>query len=186
MDFSNIKLGSVVVYNRQPCVIIKCEFLRMQANKPVKKCVLKNLVTGANDHYSFKSGETVEEADLRRDKATFMYDTGEMFAFMDSETYETLELSQELLADKADYLKEGLEVNIVYFNDSPISVELPIKIAYEVVNTAPAAKGNTVNNITKDAEIETGKVVKVPAFISNGERIVINTVEDAYVERAQS
>ena len=183
MDFSDIKLGSVIVYNNQPCVIIKCEFLRMQQRKPVKKCILKNLISGNNDHYSFKSGETVEEADLRRDKATYMYDSGGMLAFMHSDTYETLELPRDMMGDKADYLKEGLEVNVVYFNDNPISIELPIKVAYTVQKTAPAAKGNTVNNITKDAVLETGKTIKVPAFITTGEQVVVNTVEDEYVER---
>jgi elongation factor P len=184
MNFSDIKLGSVIVYNNQPSVIIKCEFLRMQANKPVKKCVLKNLITGNNDHYSFKSGETIEEADLRRDQATYMYDSGDMLAFLHSSTYETIELPRDMLAEKAEYLKEGLEVSIVYFNDAPISVELPIKVEYVIEHTAPAVKGNTVNNITKDATLETGKIIKVPAFISTGEKIVVNTVEDEYVERA--
>lgn len=183
MDFSDIKLGSVVVYNNQPCVIMKCDFLRMQQRKPVKKCVLKNLITGSNDHYSFKSGESVEEADLRKDKATFMYASGDMLAFLHTDSYETIEIAREILDSKADYLKEGLEVTIVYFNDEPISVELPIKAVYTIAHTSPASKGNSVNNITKDAELESGKIIKVPAFITTGEQIVVNTVEDEYVER---
>lgn len=184
MDFSEIKLGSVIVYNNQPCLIIKCEFLRMQQRKPVKKCILKNLITGNNEHYSFKSGETVEEADLRREPASFMYRQGDTLAFMLANTFETVELDIGIMDDKADYLKEGLDVSIVFFNENPISVDLPIKIAYTIIDTAPAVKGNTVHNLTKDATIETGKIIKVPAFIDRGDVVLINTIEDEYVERA--
>jgi elongation factor P len=183
MDFSEIKLGSVVVYNNQPCVIIKCDFLRMQQRKPVKKCILKNLVTSTNEHYSFKSGESIEEAELNREKATFMYQSGDLLSFMITNSYETVEIESSILDDKTGYLKEGLEVQIVYFNDSPISIDLPIKIPFKVTQTSPAVKGNSVNSITKDATIETGKVIKVPAFITEGETIVVNTIEDEYVER---
>lgn len=183
LDFSEIKLGKVVNYENQPCVIIKCDFLRMQQRKPVKKCILKNLVTGRNTEYSFKSGEAVEEADLRREKANFMYRTGNELSFMLESTYETLELSAEILGDKVDYLKEGLDVIIQYFNDAPISVDLPIKISYKVIEADPGVKGNSSSNVMKDAKIETGKMVRVPLFIEEGEMIVINTVEDEYVGR---
>lgn len=183
LDFSEIKLGSVVSYNNSPCVIVKCDFLRMQQRKPVKKCVLKNLITGNNTEYSFKSGESIEEADLRREPASFMYKTGTDLSFMLSSTYETIDLPESILGDKAGYLKEGLDVFIMYFNDEAISIDLPIKIDYIVTQTAPAVKGNSVSDVSKDAVIETGKTVKVPAFIKEGERVLINTVEDEYAGR---
>jgi elongation factor P len=183
LDFSNIKLGSVVVFNNAPCVITKCDFLRMQQRKPVKKCILKNLITGNNMDYSFKSGESVEEADLRREPATFMYNSGQLLSFMLTNSFETIDVDAELLDDKAGYLKEGLEVFIVYFNDNPISVDLPIKVSYTITQTSPVTKGNTVNNVLKEATIETGKTVRVPAFIDIGEKVLINTVEDEYVGR---
>jgi elongation factor P len=183
LDFSQIKLGSVVQFNNTPCVIIKCEFLRMQQRKPVKKCIMKNLISGNNIEYSFKSGEGVEEADLKRSLASFMYRDGDTLNFMLSDTYETIELPVTILGDKADYLKEGLEVSIVYFNDTPIAVDLPVKITYTISQTAPVSKGNTVGDVMKDAVLENGKVVKVPAFIKEGEKVIINTVEDEYVGR---
>ena len=186
LDFSEIKLGKVVNFENQPCVIIKCDFLRMQQRKPVKKCILKNLVTGRNTEYSFKSGEGVEEADLRREKAQFMYRTGDDLSFMIDSTYETLDLNAEVLGDKVDYLKDGLDVIIQYFNDAPISVDLPIKIAYKVIEADPAVKGNSSSNVMKDAKIETGKMVRVPMFIEEGESILINTVEDEYLGRETS
>lgn len=183
LDFPDIKLGKVVQYNGQPCVITKCDFLRMQQRKPVKKCILKNLITGNSYDYSFKSGEAVEEADLRREPATFMYKTGDILSFMITSSYETVEIGDDIMGDKVGYLKEGQELAVTYFNDNPISVDLPVKIAFKVIQTDDVNKGNTVNGVLKDATIETGKVVKVPAFIKEGEKVVINTIEDEYVER---
>lgn len=183
LDFSQIKLGSVVIFNGSPSVITKCDFLRMQQRKPVKKCIMKNIVTSVNQEYSFKSGESIEEAELKREPASFMYVTDEIITFMLSSSYETIDLPKSLLEEKADYLKEGLEVIILYFNNNPISIDLPVKISYLVTETAPAVKGNTVSSIMKEATIETGKIVRVPAFIEVGEKVIINTVEDEYVER---
>jgi elongation factor P len=183
LDFSEIKLGKVVNFENNPCVIIKCDFLRMQQRKPVKKCILKNLVTGRNTEYSFKSGEGVEEADLRREKANFMYRTGNELSFMIESNYETLDLPAEILGDKADYLKDGLDVIVQYFNDAPISVDIPVKIAYKIIEADPGVKGNSSSNVMKDAKIETGKMVRVPLFIEAGESVIINTIEDEYVSR---
>jgi elongation factor P len=156
----------------------------MQQRKPVKKCVLKNLITGNNLEYNFKSGETVEEADLRKAPATYMYQTEDIVSFMLADTFETLDLSKELLSGKEGYLKDGLEVIIQYFNEEPIGVELPIKISFEVTQTEEVVdRGNTSSNVLKDAIIETGLEVKVPSFIKPGEKVIINTVEDQYVSR---
>lgn len=186
IDFSQIKLGLVVLFNKEPCVVTKCDFVKMNRGKPVKQTVLKNLVNGNNYNYTYKSGENVEEADLRKEKGTFMYASSEGLTFMLSSTYETIEIHKEVLGDKADYLKEGLEVMIVFFDEKAISIDLPIKIDYKIIKTDPAVKGNSVSNITKDAKIETGRVVKVPAFIEIGDRVLVNTVEDSYVERFKS
>ena len=186
LQFSDIKLGSIVNYQDAPCVVTKCDFMKVNRGKPVKQCTMKNLLTGNNFNYSFKSGESIEEADMKKEQATFMYGSGETYSFMVTSTYETLELHADLLGEQADYLKDGLDVVIVYYNDSPIAVDIPLKVSYTITKTAPAVKGNTVNNITKEATIETGKVIRVPAFISEGEKVLVNTAENAYVERDNS
>jgi len=186
LNFPDIKLGKVVNFNNSPCVIIKCDFLRMQQRKPVKKCTLKNLITGSNLDYSFKSGESVEEADLARKVATFMYQSGEILNFMLAEDYESIELPASLLGDKIGYLKDGLEAIVVYFNGLPISLELPVKISFLITETVDIDKGNTVQGVLKEATIETGKVVRVPAFIKKGDKVLINTIEDEYSERDTS
>ena len=183
LDFSDIKLGKVVVYNNQPCVITKCEFMKCQMRKPTKKCVMKSLTSGSALQYTYKTNDSVEEAEIRREKATFLYQTGNELSFMLSDTYETIEMDAEVLDDKVGYLKDGVEVEILYFNDNPISVDLPIKISFLVTDTVAVATGNTVSNVMKDATLETGMVVKVPQFIKVGEKIIMNTVEDEFAER---
>ena len=186
LNFPDIKLGKVVNFNNSPCVIIKCDFLRMQQRKPVKKCTLKNLVTGSNIDYSFKSGESIEEADLARKQATFTYQSEDILNFMLSEDYESIELPAKLLGDKIGYLKDGLEVIVVYFNNEPISVELPVKVSFLITDTMDIDKGNSVQGVLKEATIETGKVIRVPAFIKKGDKVLINTIEDEYTERDTS
>lgn len=180
LDFTQIKLGAVVIYNNKPSVIISCDFLRMQASKPTKRCKIKNLITGNTVEYNFKSGESVEEADLKKIKANFLYSSGEEFSFMTADTYETIEVDKSLLGGKEGYLKEGGDVIIVFFNDSPIIVEMPIKVTLKVIRTVEAARGNTVSDVYKEATLETGLEVKVPGFIKEGENIIFNTVEDEY------
>ena len=186
LNFSEIKLGKTVEFQNAPCVIIECDFLRMQMRKPVKRCKMRNLLTNAVVPHTFYSNDNIEEADMRKDKASFLYPSDGIFNFMLSESYETIEISKEILGGKEDYLKEGLEVLVVYFNDSVVSVEIPLKVSYLITETSGVDKGNTVQGVMKQAVIETGKIVKVPAFIKLGERVVINTVEDEYVERDSS
>lgn len=187
LNFPDIKIGSVINFNNQPCVVTKCDFLRMQQRKPVKKCVLKNLVNGTNLEYNFKSGEGVEEADLRKVMASYMYHSKDTVSVMLADTFEIIEIPTEILGGKEGYLKEGLEVAVQYFNEEPISVELPIKISFVVTHTEDAVdRGNTSSNVFKDAVIETGMSVKVPSFIKTGEKVIFNTIEDEYVSRDTS
>jgi len=186
LDFSGLKQGKVIVYNDQPHVILKCDLVKMNRAKPTKKTKMRNLINGSVLDYTFKSGETVEEADISREGADFMYREDETLFFMTNQYFETVEINSEIMEGKEGYLKEGQKVNIVYFGESPISIEIPVKVSLEVIKTDPAVKGNTVSNVMKDAEMETGIIVKVPAFIENGDKILINTDEDIYVERDTS
>ncbi len=183
LDFSDIKLGKVIIFQDKPCVVTACYFSKVTKGKPTKKCKIKNLITGLSMDYTFKAGERIEEADLRKEKANYLYASDGSLSFMTVESYETVEIEAEMLGGKEGYLKDGLEVLIVYFNDNPITVDLPIKVSYKIIQTSDAIKGNSVSDIEKDAIIETGLTVKVPAFIKEGEFVLINTVEDEYAGR---
>jgi elongation factor P len=183
LSFSEIKIGKVVLFNSQPYVVLKADFLKMNRAKPSKKCKLRNILDNSVVEYTYKSGESVEEADIKRENSTFMYQDQETIAFMLAESFETVELPADILEGKVGYLKPEMAVQILYFNNNPVSVELPIKVSLEVTHTVEVDRGNSVSDIMKDAELETGLMVKVPAFIKIGDKVIINTEEDNYVER---
>jgi len=114
----------------------------------------------------------------------FLYDTGSAFVFMNMETYDQIEIDEKVLGNDKYYLTEGLEVSIIGYNGEILGVILPEKITVKIVETTAAVKGNTVNNTTKDAKIETGLNVKVPLFVEEGENIVVSTSDGKYVSRA--
>jgi elongation factor P len=186
LDFSDIKLGTVVVFNDAPCAIIKCEFSKVTKLKPVKKCKLRNCISGNVYNHTFNSGDRIAEADIERKKASFLYMDEHTIAFMVDETYETIEVPMDMLGGKEGYLKEGLVVEALHYNDNPVAIDLPLKVSYLVTQTDDINSGNTVSNVLKEAIIETGITVRVPPFIKIGERVIINTLEDEYVERDTS
>lgn len=181
---NEIKQGLTVIYNGEPHKVLVANFVRMQQRKPVMQTKLRNLVNGKTIEYNFKAGERVETGDVERRKANFLYVAGKEYAFMDNQNFEQISLSKEKIGDQANYLKEGLEVNLLSFNDAIIDLELPAKVELKVTSAAEAVKGNSASgNVTKMATVETGYEVAVPMFIKEGEIIRINTETGEYNER---
>ena len=114
----------------------------------------------------------------------FLYAAGDNYVFMNNETYEQTEISTKILGDQVKFIKEGMDITIDYYEGEILGITLPEKVEYEVIETEPAVRGNTTNNAMKDAKIETGYVVKVPLFISTGEKIIISTKDGKYSSRA--
>lgn len=185
MDFSDLKTkGVIVLYNGQPHEVIWSQFVRMQQRKPVIQTKMRNLITGRVVEYSFKSGEKIEGADITKQTAQYLYADSSGAHFMNVDTYEQINLPKELSADKTGYLKEGENVTLKYFDDKPISIELPIKVDLKVTDTPPGIKGDTSAGGSKPATLETDLVVNVPLFIKTGDVVRINTETGQYVERA--
>src|SRR6266851_1406821 len=145
---------------------------------------MRNLRSGTMIEHRFSSEDKVERAMLDEQEMEYLYDDGEYYYFMNTENYEQMHLTRELLGDAVDYLIPQLKVNVEFYEGKPISVELPPSVDMTVVETEPGLKGATVSNVTKPAKLETGLVVQVPAFISEGEKIRVSTSESAYLERA--
>lgn len=183
MDISDIKLGAVVMMNNQPYQIIWSNRMRTAQRKPVMQTKLRNIISGKVIEYSFKFGEKVEEADVSKEKANFLYTDVEGTHFMNQETFETVDMPKDITLDQEPYLKEGLEVQILRFNGKPVSVELPIKIELKVAESPPDVKGNSGGNITKPVKLETGLSVQAPMFIKEGDVLRIDTRTGEYVER---
>ncbi len=145
---------------------------------------LRNLRTGALFDHKFSSNDLVDRAFVEEIEMEYLYDEGGNYCFMNSENYEQIELGKDLLGDSVNYLVPQLKVAVEFYEGKPISVSLPATVDLEVVETEPALKGATVSNVTKPAKLETGLTVQVPPFITEGEKIRVNTTEGTYQERA--
>ncbi len=145
---------------------------------------MRNLRSGTMIEHRFSSEDKVEKAALEQHDMEYLYDDGEYYYFMNIETFEQMHLMKDLLGDATQYLIPQLHVNVEFYEGKPISVELPATVDMTVVETEPGIKGASVSNVTKPAKTETGLIVQVPPFITEGEKIRVNTSEGAYLERA--
>lgn len=161
------------------------EFLHVKPGKgsAFVRTKLKNAQSGNVVERTFRAGETVPQANLEKSTMQHTYKEGDEYVFMDMETYEEGRLSAAQIGDRVKYLKEGMEVNVVRWDDQVLEVELPNSVTLEVVQTDPGVKGDTATGGTKPATLETGAMVMVPLFIAQGERIRIDTRNDTYQGR---
>jgi elongation factor P len=145
---------------------------------------MRNLRNASMIDNRFSSTEQVERVSLDEQEMEYLYDDGENYYFMNTETYEQIFLRKDLLGDATEYLIPNIRVHVEFYEGKAISVELPATVDLTVVETEPGLKGSTVSNVTKPAKLETGLVVQVPSFISEGETIKVSTSEGTYLERA--
>lgn len=183
-SLNSIRVGITLLYNGEPFQVQTAQFSRQQQRKPVMQTKMKSLITGKVLEINFKPGDTLEEADLEKRKANFLYRDDRGVYFMDSESYDQFSLDTDLLGERALLLKEGTTVDIVTFEEKPISVSLPPKIDLHVTSAPPGIKGDSAGSVTKHVTLETGLVVQAPLFIKEGDVLRINTDTLTYVERA--
>lgn len=145
---------------------------------------MRNLRSGTMMEHRFSSEDRVERAALDEQEMEFLYDDGEYYYFMNTENFEQMHLTKDLLGDATQYLIPQLKVAVEFYEGKPMSVELPPTVNLKVIETEPGLKGATVSNVTKPAKLETGLVVQVPPFINEGEKIKVSTSEGTYQERA--
>ena len=148
------------------------------------KMKVRNLRTGSTTEKSFNSGTKLEKAMIEKKPMQFLYASGDMYNFMNMESYEQIELSASQLGEDAKFLKEGLNVDLSFYNGELLGVILPDKVELKVVHTEPAVKGNTTNNATKDAELESGLVIRVPLFVEENDVVIVSTSTGKYDSRA--
>jgi elongation factor P len=168
-----------------PYVVLTYQHSKMGRGGAVLRTKLRNLRTGAVVDITFKGSDKFEEAPLHRKACSFLYKEGDSFVFMDSTSFEQYTLSGEVVGDKSRFLKEGAELQILFYDESPVSIDLPIKMEFEISHTEPGVKGDTAQGGTKPATIETGASITVPLFVKIGDVVRINTVEGTYVERVR-
>ena len=184
ININDIKNGMTVVIDGNIYLIL--EFLHVKPGKgpAFVRIKLKNLRTGSTTEQTFNTNIKFEKAIIEKKPMQYLYSNGNMYNFMNMETYEQIDLAKENLGDNAKFLKEGLEVEVTFYKGEVLGINLPEKIEYEVTETEPAVKGNTATNATKEATLENGLTVKVPLFISSNERIIVSTKDGKYDSRA--
>ena len=146
---------------------------------------IRHLKSGSIIEHRFRSVDSVERALLDDSEMEFLYRDGDMYHFMNNESYEQIELSNEVLGEAVQYLLPNIKLKVEMYEGRPVGIELPMTVDMTVVETEPAIKGASVSNVGKPAKMETGLVVQVPPFIAEGERIRIDTATGSYVERVK-
>ncbi len=161
------------------------EFLHVKPGKgsAFVRTKLKNVQSGNVVERTFRAGETVPQANIEKRTMQYTYKDGEDFVFMDMETYEEARLNPDQIGDRVKYIKEEMEVNVLFWEEQILEVELPTSVFLEVVDTDPGVKGDTATGGTKPATLETGAQVMVPLFISIGEKIKVDTRDGSYLGR---
>ncbi len=182
-SLNSIRVGVNVLVQGEPHQVLWSNFVRMQQRKPVMQTKLRNLRNGKVLEMTFKPGDSVEEADLQKRRSSYLYRDANGAYFMDSETYDSVQIDTASLGDRVQLLQEGMPVDIVFFNEAPISVSLPPKIELKVTSAPPPVRGDSASNVTKSVTLETGVSLNVPLFIKEGDIIRINTESVEYVER---
>jgi elongation factor P len=163
--------------------------LEYQHHKPGRgsatiRTKLRNLRTGATLDRNFISGDRVQDIRLDRRTVQYLYNDGNLYYFMDMDTYEQPALPAEVIGDAANYLKEGITIDVSFYQGEPLDIELPITVELEVTTTQPGVKGDTATGATKAATLETGLVVQVPLFVSEGDIVRVDTRTGQYLTRA--
>lgn len=185
LSITNLKKGVVFQLEGQPWRVVEYNQKVMGRGGSIVNVRIKSLLDGKVLEKTFKGNEQLETADVTTQSVQYLYSDGSVFHFMNQETFEQFEVSDELMGDGAGYLKEGDEVQLQFFNDRAINVELPKNVPLLVTYTENAVKGDTSSAITKDATLETGITIKVPAFIKQGDLISVDTATGAYRERVK-
>jgi elongation factor P len=180
---TDLKKGVVCQIDGKPYRVVEYSQKVMGRGGSIVNVKLKNLIDGNVIPKTFKGQDKIERATVNNKSVQYLYTDGSQFYFMDPESFEQFELPAEVVASAAHYLKEGDDLNLQFFDERVINVELPKNLYLEVTYAEDVVKGDTTSNVLKDATLETGLVVKVPAFIKTGDVISVDTTTGEYRER---
>ena len=183
-NVNDIKNGMTLIYEDQPYLVMEFSHVKPGKGAAFVQAKLKNLRTGSIVEKRFNSGEKLEKAMITKQAMQYLYASGDVFNFMNMESYEQIELTKDQIGDEVKFLKEGLDVDLTFYEGELLGVTLPDKIEYTITHTEPAVKGNTTTNATKDAELENGLKIRVPLFINEGEKVLVTTSDGKYSSRA--
>lgn len=184
-DTTDIKKGFKIVLEGVPFSFVEFQFVKPGKGQAFIRSRIRNLLTGHVIDKTFKSGDKLDKADVEERQMQYLYPEGDGRVFMDTESYDQLTLTNELLDDTVNYLLDGTMVDVLFFNGRPIGVTPPTFMILDVTETDPGFRGDTSTNVTKPAKLNTGLTVAVPLFINIGDKLKIDTRTGEYVERVK-
>ena len=182
---NEFRSGLKIIIDNDPCVIIQNEFVKPGKGQAFNRVRIRNLKTGKTVDKTFKSGESVEAADVMDTEMQFLYSDSEFWHFMVADTFEQYAADQKAVGDASDWISDGDVCQVTLWNDSPLLVEAPNFVELKIVETDPVVKGDTASGGVKPAKLSTGAIVRVPLFVDQGEVIKVDTRSGEYVSRVK-
>jgi len=183
IDVNDLKKGVTFEFDNQLYKVVDYHHNKTGRGNATIRVKARNLRTYSNIEMTFNSGERVQDVRLEYHNVQFLYSDGDLFHFMDMETFDQPAISANLIGDSSKFLKEGVEIKLTFFENEPLDVELPTTIDLKVVKAEDAVRGDTATGVTKKVEVETGAEVHTPAFVNEGDTIRIDTRTGDYVTR---
>lgn len=180
---NELKTGTIFKEDNSPYLVMRYEHIKSARGGANVKVKARNLLTGQVLEKSYLASAKVDDADVQRKNAQYLYKEKD-FVFMDPDTYEQIYIAEDIIGEPARFLTEGITVQVLYFEDRPVSVDLPITMVFEITYTEPGFRGNTVSTVYKDATLSNGATVKVPTFAKIGDKIKVDTRSGEYVSKA--
>ena len=181
----NLRNGITFLLNDQPYQTIRFQHIKMGRGGAVVKLQARNMITGATEDKSFSPGDKFDEVNTSRRKLQYLYSDGGNASFMDPITYEQVEIPLKVITTELQFVKEGENVDVLFWGERVLSIDLPPKVTLTIIETDPGVKGNSSSNVYKDAILENGLKTRVPLFINKGEKVRVDTRSGEYVERAK-
>lgn len=185
-DTSDFRPGLVIRYNNELWTIVEFQHVNPGNWRAFVRVKMKNLKTGRVLENRFRAGESIDSVRVERKSYQYLYREGADYVLMDNETYEQMTLAPDLIGESEKFLKENINIDVLFDGTRIIAVEMPIFIELQVVETEPGFKGDTATNASKPAKLETGAVVNVPLFINEGDFIKVDTRTGEYAERVKN
>lgn len=185
LNVTDLRNGTFYKEGKDILLVLTYEHVKTGRGSGNIKVKVRNIRTGSVVEKSFITGARVEEADVQKVKAQFLYRDGETFNFMNPISFEQFTIPASVIGDQAKYLKDGLEVILIVLGTEALGLELPLSLVYTISETGPGEKGNTVSNVFKEAVLDNGLVAKVPMFMNVGEKIKVDTRSGEYIERVK-
>jgi elongation factor P len=186
-DTSELRNGLIIRFKGEPYLVVEFQHVKPGKGGAFVRTTLKNMKTGKVLENTFRSGESIDVVQIERRKYQYLYKEGEFYILMDNETFDQINVPEEILGDGQVFLKEGDEIQIIYDDQEKIiSSEIPMFVNLKVVETEPGYKGDTATNVLKPAKLETGAQINVPLFVNEGDLLKVDTRTGVYVERVKN